>query len=122
MAQNKETRDVQNPAFLAVGGDPGVMILRQQSGLFYTRNGTPVRIGVPGLADSIMAVRVRITPEMVGRDVPVFAAAEFKTAKGKQHKDQKVFESACALRGIPYRLIRSAEEMVQFVEDLRNGV
>jgi hypothetical protein len=121
MAQNKETREVQSPAFLAVGRDPDVLILRQQSGLLYTRNGVPVRVGVPGLADAMMAVRVTITPEMVGRTVALAAFAEFKTATGRASQDQRRFASACASRGIPYRLIRSAEEMVQFVEELRSG-
>jgi hypothetical protein len=119
MTQNRETREVQNPAFLAIGSDPGVMLLRLQSGLLYTKNGTPVRVGVPGLADSLLAVRVTITPEMVGRDIAVAAFAEFKTATGRASQDQRRFAAACASRGIEYRLVRSAGEMVQFVEDLK---
>ena len=117
--QNRETREVQNPAFLAVGGDPDVLILRQQSGLFFTRNGVPVRVGVPGVSDAILAVRVRITPEMVGRDVALFAAAEFKTATGRASADQRVFAAACAARSVPYRLIRSAAAMLDYIKDLK---
>jgi len=48
-------------------------------------------VGSPGGSDLIGYRRVTVTPEMVGREMPVFAAIEVKTAKGRATKDQLRF-------------------------------
>lgn len=119
--KNRETTHTQNPAMLAVGGMPNVLAWRQQSGLFYTKQGTPVRVGVPGLADCGMIVAVTVTPEMVGKTLGVAVQAEFKTDKGRQADDQKRWQSAVEKRGGVYSLIRSADDMLALVEKVRRG-
>lgn len=123
MAQNRETREAQNPALLAVGARHDVLVWRQQSGVFrsYDDPDRVVRIGAPGMADSMMVVAVQITPEMVGRTVGLAVAAEFKTNAGRQSPAQVRWQQAFQKRGGIYRLIRSAAEMVGLVEDVKNG-
>lgn len=118
---NRETAEVQNPAMLAAGSQPDVLALRQQSGLLYTRDGRPVRVGSPGLADAGLTVPVLITPEMVGRVVPVSVQVEFKTATGRQSPDQVVYAAAVRQRGGVYAVVRSAAEMLALIERIRRG-
>ena len=120
--QNPETR-VQNGSFLAVGQRKDVMVWRQQVGKYRHLNqpNLLVSIGVPGMADSMGVVAVEITPEMVGKTIGVAIAPEFKTATGRQAEAQKLWQAAFEARGGVYRLIRSPEEMVQFVEDVKHG-
>ena len=48
-------------------------------------------VGSPGGSDLIGYRKVTITPEMVGMEVPVFAAIEVKTARGRATEHQKAF-------------------------------
>ena len=123
MAKNRETRTVQNPALLAVGARPDVLIWRQQSGLFrqYEPPHAPVRVGQPGIADSMAVVAVTITPDMVGKTIGVAVAPEFKTTTGKQSDRQKDWMAAFQSRGGIYRLVRSAAEMLALVDDVQAG-
>lgn len=123
MAQNRETREAQNPALLAVGARPDVLVWRQQSGVFRSYNDPQrvVRIGVPGIADSLAVVAVTITPDMVGKTIGVAVAPEFKTTTGKQRPEQAAWEQAFRKRGGIYRLIRSAADMLQLVQDVQRG-
>lgn len=119
--KSREVRTVQNPAMLAVGARPDVLAVRQQSGVFFTRTGEPVRVGFPGLADAYMIVATTITPEMVGRTVGLCVQAEFKTADGRQRPEQKTWQQAVQQRGGIYELVRSPEQMVDLVERVKRG-
>ena len=123
MAKNRETRTVQNPALLAVGSRPDVLVWRQQSGVFrqFEAPHDPVRVGMPGIADSMAVVAVTITPEMVGKTIGVAVAPEFKTAKGKQTERQKAWQAAFESRGGVYRIIKSAADMLALVSDVQRG-
>lgn len=123
MAQNKETRETQNPALLAVGARPDVLIFRQQSGLFraYDSPERIVRVGHPGMADAGAIVAVTITPEMVGKTIGVAVQPEFKTAKGRQRANQENWQRAVEQRGGVYAVVRTAEEMVALVERVQRG-
>lgn len=123
MAQNRETREAQNPALLAVGARPDVLVWRQQSGVFRSYNDPQrvVRIGVPGIADSLAVVAVTITPDMVGKTIGVAVAPEFKTSSGRQSQPQKDWQAAFEKRGGVYRVVRSAAEMLGLVADVQSG-
>ena len=123
MAKNRETRTVQNPAMLAVGARPDVLIWRQQSGLFrqYEAPHNPVRVGTPGIADSMAVVAITITPDMVGKTIGVAVAPEFKTDTGKQSERQKNWQDAFERRGGIYRLVRNAADMLALVDDVQAG-
>lgn len=113
---------IQRAAFLAVGTRPDVSAFRLQSGVFRAMDSDRVvKVGVPGMSDGLMVVAVTITPEMVGRVIGVAAFPEFKTSTGKQAEAQHNFQRAVQARGAPYRLIRSADEMVEFVADVQRG-
>lgn len=123
MHKNRETRTVQLPAMLAVGQRDDVLIWRQQSGLFrqFEAPHTPVRVGLPGMADAGMIVAVTITADMVGKTIGVAVQAEFKTNRGRQSDAQVNWQSAVEQRGGIYRVVRSPEELTQLVEDVQNG-
>lgn len=123
MAKNRETRTVQNPALLAVGARPDVLIWRQQSGVFRQLEAphSPIRVGTPGMADSMAVVSIEITPEMVGKRIGVAVAAEFKAGTGRQSEAQRNWQTAFEQRGGIYRLIRSADEMLELVDEVQRG-
>lgn len=84
---------IQQEIRLACSRGP-VRLWRNNSGsLPDPRTGRYVQFGVgsPGGSDLIGYRKVTITPEMVGTELPVFAAVEVKTAKGKATEQQKAF-------------------------------
>lgn len=99
------------------------MVWRQQSGVFRTYDNPQnvVRIGQPGMADSLAVVAVTITPDMVGKTVGVAVAAEYKTDRGRQSEAQANWQRAFQQRGGIYRVIRSATEMIGLVDDVQRG-
>lgn len=123
MARNRETRTVQTPALLAVGARPDVLVWRQQVGVFrsYDDPDRLVRVGVPGMSDSMAVIAVEVTPEMVGRTVGVFVSAEFKTETGHQSKPQRAWQRAVEQRGGVYAVVRSEADMRALVARVRSG-
>jgi len=121
MAKNRETTHVQHPAMLAVGARPDVLVWRQQSGLFYSREGNPVRVGLPGMSDAGMIVSVTITPEMVGKTVGVAVQPEFKTSAGRQRDAQANWQRAVEQRGGIYAIVRTADDMRDLVGRVQRG-
>lgn len=119
---NQETI-TQNECLLAVGQMPDVLAWRQQVGTFRAMDNPQrvVKVGTPGMADSMLVVAVTITPEMVGQTVGVAVATEFKTATGRQRQQQAAWQRAFQLRGGVYRLVRSVQDMLQLVDDVRSG-
>ena len=122
MAQNGETR-IQNNALLAVGQRPDVLAMRLQSGVFraYDDPSKIVRVGQPGLPDTMMLVATEITPDMVGKTVPIAVAAEIKTARGRQSDAQRNWQRAFEARGGVYQLVRSPDEMIGLVDRVQRG-
>ena len=87
-----ETR-IQQEIRLACSRGP-VRLWRNNSGsLPDPRTGRYIQFGVgsPGGSDLIGYRKVTITPEMVGMEMPVFAAIEVKTTRGKATEQQKAF-------------------------------
>jgi hypothetical protein len=123
MAKNAETRTVQLPAMLAVGGRQDVLCWRQQSGTFraYDDPQRVVKVGLPGMADAGMVVAVKITEAMVGKTIGVLTQAEFKTSSGRQSEAQRNWQAAVEQRGGVYRLVRSEAEMLALVDDVQAG-
>lgn len=122
--KNRETVDVQNPALIAVGSMPDVLIWRNHVGKFRAIHNPEriITIGSPGMADSLGVVMVTITPEMVGKQVGVAISAEYKQPGKHPSKDQIRWGDAFRKRGGVHRVIRSAAEMLQLVSDVKNGV
>lgn len=122
MTRNRET-NIQNSALLAVGLRQDVLAMRLQSGVFRRMDAPKqfVRVGEPGIADTMLIVAVQISPDMVGRTIGVAVAAEIKTDTGRQSTPQKNWQAAVEKRGGIYRLVRSAEDMLNLVEDVQHG-
>lgn len=123
MAQNRETRETQNPALLAVGARPDVLIWRQQSGVFraYDDPSRIVRVGQPGMSDAGAIVAVTITPDMVGKTVGIAVQPEFKTRTGRASESQHAWRRAVEQRGGVYELVRTPEQMVDLVTRVQRG-
>lgn len=116
-------KNIQNASLLAIGSDPDVLAMRLQSGVFRSMDDPSriVKVGTPGVSDSIAIVKVVITPDMVGKTVAICAAAEFKTLKGKQREAQVKWEQAFQKRGGRYRLIRSPQQMKEFIDEVKTN-
>lgn len=70
----------------------GIILYRNNVGLYYTRNGTPVRCGLcVGSSDLIGYTPTLITPEHVGDTYAVFTAVEIKTGRGRASREQTAF-------------------------------
>lgn len=106
-----------------MGQRQDVLVWRQQAGLFraYEDPDRLVRVGLPGMSDAGMVVAVTITAEMVGKTVGVCCQPEFKTASGQQRAAQQSWQRAVEARGAVYRIVRSADDMQQLVEDVQHG-
>jgi hypothetical protein len=63
---------------LDIGADPDVRLFRFQVGRFQLIDLRWITVGVPGMSDTLGWKTITITPEMVGRRVPVFVAIEVK--------------------------------------------
>lgn len=65
---------------------------RNNTGALRDEQGRLIRFGLcEGSADLIGYATIEVTPEMVGRQVAVFAAVEVKTAKGRPTPQQVAF-------------------------------
>jgi hypothetical protein len=64
----------------------GGRLFRVPVGLYYTKYGTPVKVGVPGLSDYAGWMPRKITQEMVGKTIAQYLAIESKTPHGKTEK------------------------------------
>jgi hypothetical protein len=122
MAQNGETK-IQNRALLEVGLRPDCMAIRMQSGVFRAMNDPEriVKVGTPGVSDTMVFVATVITAEMVGKTIAVPLAAEVKTQKGQQSQAQRDWQRSFEARGGIYRVIRQPGDMTAAVEEIRSG-
>lgn len=67
-------------------------------------------VGSPGGSDLIGYRKVTVTPEMVGMEVPVFAAIEVKTPRGRATKHQEAFIEHIRNAGGIAGIARSVDE------------
>lgn len=113
-------KTIQSQCMIAASCDPDVLIFRQQSGSFRAMDSDRVvKIGVPGMADSLLIVSTTITPEMVGQRVAIAAFAEFKTVTGRQSDAQRNFQRVVQNYGSVYRVIRTADDMRDMIEAVK---
>lgn len=95
---------------LALCGTGEVNLDRNNIGMAWMRNGTPVRYGVggPGGADFIGLHRGR------------YLAVEIKTPTGRQSPEQKLFQSRIERHGGLYRLVRGVDDAHALLAELRD--
>lgn len=96
---------------LAASTDPDVVLFRNNVGLFYTKDGTPMRCGLrSGAADLIGWKSVVITQSLVGARLAVFAAIEVKTPTGRLRPEQNQFLEIAAAAGALAGVARAAQD------------
>lgn len=76
-------KHTQDQIRLFLGQIPDVLIQRRNVGTFYTRNGTPQRIGTPGEADLQGIIDGQRCPHCDGPVHPAPFAIEVKSTKGR---------------------------------------
>lgn len=87
MSESRIMREIM----LAVSA-AGSRIFRNNVGLFFTKDGRPVRCGLTkGSSDLIGWTPVTVTPDMVGSKIAVFTAIETKSKSGRASKEQTQF-------------------------------
>jgi hypothetical protein len=68
---------------------PDVRVFRNNVGVGYTANGTPIRFGLHVGSGDLIGFRIRvITPEMVGKTIAQFLSVELKSKRGRESKEQ----------------------------------
>lgn len=68
----------------------GGRLFRFPVGLYYTKNGSRIKIGTPGISDLIGWRSLKITQEMVGKTIAQFLAVEAKRPGGKTKKSRAI--------------------------------
>lgn len=81
---------------------PELRLFDRHVGLFYTKNGHPIMISIPGQAD-VWGIYKSIHIEL-----------EFKSGKAIQTKEQKMWESFCKNNGMVYFLVRHEDDIYEF--------
>ena len=114
VSENKIMHDVMFAA-----SKLGARIFRNNSGLFYTRDGRPTKAGLlNGASDLIGWCTVTITPEMVGKTLAVFTAIEVKD-KGRVTPEQENFIAQVKKAGGIAGVARSPEDAVGLFDAFR---
>lgn len=85
-------------------------------GSIVIRNPRPFSTGLPaGFSDLFGFVPVKITPEMVGQTIAVFAAMEIKTKTGRVTPQQTAFLRAVRNNGGRSGVIRSVDDALRVI-------
>lgn len=91
----------------------GATTFRNNVGATYDSKGNFIRYGVGGKggSDTIGFVPVTITPDMVGREVAIFMAIEFKTETGRVRPEQQDFIDFIKSKGGVAGIARSPDDV-----------
>jgi hypothetical protein len=86
------------------------------------KNARPIHAGLcDGASDLIGWRSVKITEEMVGRSVAIFASIEVKTSTGRLLKSQRAFLEAVERSGGVAIVARSVEDALRGIDEQRTG-
>lgn len=77
----------------------------------------PMGYGVNGIPDFVCCVPITVTPDMVGKEVPVFVGIEAKTAKGKQTPNQVARQIDIEAAGGIYILAKGFDAVDGILDD-----
>ena len=94
---------------------PGLKLFRQNVGALKDQQGRFVQFGLhPGSADLIGWRTVTITPDMIGKQIAVFASVEVKTQDGRVRPDQQNWLEQVKKAGGLAVVARSPEQAAKF--------
>lgn len=105
-------------------------VARLPNGSVIVPHARPVGLGlamvdgntVPGLSDLTGYTKVKITPEMVGRTVPIFTVIETKeSGGGRRTATQKSFIEQVRLAGGIGGFAASAQQAIEIIEAWKRG-
>lgn len=85
--------------------DSGCMVFRANIGMFYTKDGRPIRSGLPNGFSDLFGFRPDLMPFFV----------EVKSATGELRPEQRAFLEAMRARGAIAVVARSVSECVETV-------
>jgi hypothetical protein len=101
-------------------------VTRLPDGSLILRNPRRFSTGLPtGFHDLFGVVDVEITPDMVGRTLPMFWSVDVKAKRGVQREAQENFMNAILSRGGRSGFAKSVEQAVRIVlgqSDERTGI
>lgn len=103
----KEETEIQNAIRVALS-EIGI-VKRNNVGTFYTFDGRPIAIGIPGEADLTLF-------QNGGKTVFI----EVKTSTGRQCSKQKRFQAAVERLGYDYLIMRSVDDARRYIEDVKH--
>ena len=89
---------------------PNIRIFDRTVGLFYTKRGTPVKVGINGSSDCYAYYKT-------GNGIMIFDL-EFKTGKAKQSKDQIMWQEFVESYGGLYIIVR--EDTQEAINRIKN--
>lgn len=98
---------LQDQVLAQCGALPGVVLLRLTVGVYYTRTGQLVRVGVPG------------TPDLLALVDGLALGIELKTDTGRLSPEQVACHAAWERMGTPVRVCRSVEAAREAIEARR---
>lgn len=124
---------VKSEILAEIGAEPDIMIWNNPTGVFFTAQGVPVKVGSAGAGDIIGLIRKRVRvskviggnsfqPHQRERDevIGMMFAIEVKTGEGAQRKDQKTWQAAFESFGGRYFVARSALDARLILKELRD--
>lgn len=77
---------------------PESRYFRRDTGIYYLPNGTPIRIGIPGMADSWGIIKIK--------EFLIHVEFEYKIGKDIQSKEQKAWEQNIVSLGGIYQVVK----------------
>ena len=98
---------IQKFKYLSSKVIPNLNLFDRHVGLFYTKNGTAVRIGLNGQADVYGVYKCKNSKILVHIEL------EFKTGNARQSKDQKNWEKFITDRNGIYLVIRDDSQVYE---------
>lgn len=113
-------KQIQTEILNNIGSRPDVRLFRNNVGVMLDSS-RPIRFGLcKGSSDLIGIQKIKITPEMVGKEIGQFISIEVKSEKGKPTKEQKLWLEMIHRFGGKAFIARSVEESEYLLQDVFN--
>lgn len=95
----------------------GFRLFRNVVSLLYTKNGTPMKVGIDGQGDLLGYLPVVITKEMVGKKIAVYVSVETKVGRRQGTKEQLAWLKSVNENGGAAVIVRPGDDVAGMVID-----